>query len=155
MSDAPEHEANDAASALAALPAISLWLVDGFNVLHAHLLQGRDRKDWWSAERRQLVIEQAERLAARGERVEVVFDGSGPPASRVARRRAAARRFRQGRGRLDAEDDARRRGPRRRGHCHGRSAGEGPCAQVGRTCGVAARVVGEMCGNAVGFRDRR
>jgi predicted RNA-binding protein with PIN domain len=64
--------------ALAELPAISLWLVDGFNVLHAHLLRGRDRKDWWSAERRQLVIERAARLAARGERVWVVFDGQRP-----------------------------------------------------------------------------
>jgi len=55
------------------------WLVDGFNVLHAHLLRGRDRSSWWSAERRRLVVEQAERLAARGERVWVVFDGERPP----------------------------------------------------------------------------
>lgn len=60
------------------MSAISLWLVDGFNVLHAHLLKGRDRRDWWSAERRQLVIEQAARLAARGERICVVFDGQRP-----------------------------------------------------------------------------
>ena len=78
MADVPESEATDPASALSALPAISLWLVDGFNVLHAHLLRGRDRKEWWSAERRQLVIEQAERLAACGERVCVVFDGKRP-----------------------------------------------------------------------------
>jgi predicted RNA-binding protein with PIN domain len=78
MADTPESEASDPASALSALPAISLWLVDGFNVLHAHLLRGRDRKEWWSAERRQLVIEQAERLAVRGERVCVVFDGKRP-----------------------------------------------------------------------------
>jgi predicted RNA-binding protein with PIN domain len=61
-----------------ASPAISLWLVDGFNVLHAHLLKGRDRREWWSAVRRQLVVEQAARLAARGERVWVVFDGQRP-----------------------------------------------------------------------------
>jgi len=78
MSETPERESPAAASATATLPAISLWLVDGFNVLHAHLLKGRDRKDWWGAERRQLVIEQAERLAARGERVCVVFDGTRP-----------------------------------------------------------------------------
>ena len=78
MADTEENDATGAASALSALPAVSLWLVDGFNVLHAHLLKGRDRKDWWSAERRQLVIEQAERLAARGERVCVVFDGTRP-----------------------------------------------------------------------------
>lgn len=78
MADLPESEATDPAGALSALPAISLWLVDGFNVLHAHLLRGRDRKEWWSAERRQLVIERAERLAACGERVCVVFDGKRP-----------------------------------------------------------------------------
>jgi predicted RNA-binding protein with PIN domain len=61
-----------------ALPAISLWLVDGFNVLHAHLLRGRDRANWWSAERRRLVVERAERIAREGERVWVVFDGRRP-----------------------------------------------------------------------------
>jgi predicted RNA-binding protein with PIN domain len=61
------------------LPEVALWLVDGFNVLHAQLLKGRDRREWWSAERRQLVIDQAARLAARGERVWVVFDGQRPP----------------------------------------------------------------------------
>jgi predicted RNA-binding protein with PIN domain len=60
------------------LPTISLWLIDGFNVLHAHLLKGRDRREWWSAERRQLVIEQAARLATPDERVWVVFDGQRP-----------------------------------------------------------------------------
>ena len=59
-------------------PKVSLWLVDGFNVLHAHLLRGRDRRDWWSAERRALVVERAQRLVERGERVWVVFDGKRP-----------------------------------------------------------------------------
>lgn len=66
------------------LPAIAEWLVDGFNVLHAHLLRGRDRKDWWNEERRRLVIAQAERLAARGERVCVVFDGQQPAGAEEA-----------------------------------------------------------------------
>lgn len=47
-------------------------------MLHAHLLRGRDRRDWWSAERRQLVIDQAAKLASPGERVCVVFDGQRP-----------------------------------------------------------------------------
>jgi predicted RNA-binding protein with PIN domain len=47
-------------------------------VLHAHLLVGRDRRDWRSAARRQLVVAQAARLSARGERVCVVFDGRPP-----------------------------------------------------------------------------
>jgi len=58
---------------------VSLWLVDGFNVLHAHLLRGRDRRDWRGAARRRLVVEQAARLKARGECVWVVFDGRRPP----------------------------------------------------------------------------
>ena len=78
MADTPESEPPGAASVTSALPTITLWLVDGFNVLHAHLLKGRDRKGWWSGERRQLVIERAARLAARGERVCVVFDGKRP-----------------------------------------------------------------------------
>jgi predicted RNA-binding protein with PIN domain len=61
-----------------ATPAITLWIVDGFNVLHAHLLRGRDRRAWWSEERRKLVIDEAAKLAARGERVWVVFDGARP-----------------------------------------------------------------------------
>jgi predicted RNA-binding protein with PIN domain len=61
-----------------AAPAITLWIVDGFNVLHAHLLRGRDRRAWWSEERRKLVIDEAVKLAARGERVWVVFDGARP-----------------------------------------------------------------------------
>jgi predicted RNA-binding protein with PIN domain len=73
-----EREAASAERAEGALPAISLWLVDGFNVLHAHLLKGRDRKDWWSAERRQLVVDQAAKLASPRERVWVVFDGQRP-----------------------------------------------------------------------------
>ena len=78
MSDAPEAAQTDA------LPAIAQWLVDGFNVLHAHLLRGRDRKEWWTEERRRLVIAQAERLSARGERVCVVFDGKQPAGTEEA-----------------------------------------------------------------------
>jgi predicted RNA-binding protein with PIN domain len=71
--------------------AISLWLVDGFNVLHAHLLKGRDRREWWSAERRRLVIDEAAKLAARGERVVVVFDGQRPAGEAEAPEDAALR----------------------------------------------------------------
>ena len=56
------------------------WLVDGFNVLHVGL-GGRTRKDWWNEENRQRVIDQAARLAARGERVTIVFDGVRPAAA--------------------------------------------------------------------------
>ena len=36
-----------------------LWLVDGFNVLHAAVLTGRDRKEWWRGPARSRVREQA------------------------------------------------------------------------------------------------
>jgi predicted RNA-binding protein with PIN domain len=72
MSDAPDTDASPESAPIAE------WLVDGFNVLHAGLLRGRDRKDWWNEERRRLVIERAGRLAAGGERVCVVFDGARP-----------------------------------------------------------------------------
>ncbi len=80
MGDSPEPTApeSDAKAVGDALPAIAQWLVDGFNVLHAHLLRGRDRKAWWTEERRRLVIAEAEKLTARGERVCVVFDGNQP-----------------------------------------------------------------------------
>jgi len=51
----------------------SEWLVDGFNVLHAVVLGGRDRREWWT--RRDEVIALAAPLAASGARVFVVFDG--------------------------------------------------------------------------------
>ena len=30
----------------------SVWLIDGFNVLHAGVLGGRDRSEWWTEARR-------------------------------------------------------------------------------------------------------
>jgi predicted RNA-binding protein with PIN domain len=71
-------------------PPIAEWLVDGFNVLHAGLLRGRDRKDWWNEERRRLVIERAARLAASGERVCVVFDGARPALAETSEAESAA-----------------------------------------------------------------
>jgi predicted RNA-binding protein with PIN domain len=55
-----------------------VWLVDGFNVLHAHLLGGRDREDWWSRSRRDEVMALARTLEGSGGEVWVVFDGTRP-----------------------------------------------------------------------------
>lgn len=55
------------------------WLVDGFNLMHAAVLRGRDRRDWWRAEARERVIELVRRLDAPGAEVVVVFDGRRPP----------------------------------------------------------------------------
>jgi hypothetical protein len=61
---------------------VRVWLVDGFNVLHAGVLRGRDRAQWWREDRRAALLERARRFrpARGGAEVCVVFDGSGPPA---------------------------------------------------------------------------
>lgn len=75
----------------AAPPAPSLWLVDGFNVLHAGVLHGRDRAQWWTEPRREQLVSLAERFDDTAAEIWIVFDGSGPeapqeePASRVRR----------------------------------------------------------------------
>jgi predicted RNA-binding protein with PIN domain len=56
-----------------------LWLVDGFNLMHAAVLRGKDRRDWWRAEARERVLEMVRRLDAPGAEVVVVFDGRRPP----------------------------------------------------------------------------
>ena len=54
------------------------WLIDGFNVLHAAVLRGRDRQDWWRAEARERVVDLVRQLEAPGAEVVVVFDGRRP-----------------------------------------------------------------------------
>jgi predicted RNA-binding protein with PIN domain len=58
-------------------PPARLWLVDGFNVLHAGVLAGRDRAEWWSEARRAQLLEIVERFRPEREDAEVwvVFDG--------------------------------------------------------------------------------
>lgn len=52
-----------------------LYLVDGYNVLHAAVLQGRERQQWWALEHQARVVGLAESFPA-GE-VWVVFDARG------------------------------------------------------------------------------
>lgn len=54
------------------------WLIDGFNLLHAAVLRGRDRKDWWRAEARERVVDLVRELEAPGAEVVIVFDGQRP-----------------------------------------------------------------------------
>jgi predicted RNA-binding protein with PIN domain len=55
------------------------WLVDGFNLMHAAVLRGRDRRDWWGPAARERVLELVRRLDAPPEaQVVVVFDGQRP-----------------------------------------------------------------------------
>jgi predicted RNA-binding protein with PIN domain len=55
-----------------------LWLVDGFNVLHAAVLKGRDRREWWRGPARARVLDLASGLPDADAEVWVVFDGEDP-----------------------------------------------------------------------------
>ncbi len=55
-------------------PEPTCWLVDGFNVLHAGVLHGRERGRWWGAEARRALLHRLSGFRAAGE-LWVVFDG--------------------------------------------------------------------------------
>jgi YacP-like NYN domain len=58
----------------------SLWLVDGFNLLHAAVLRSGDsRKEWWKSANRERVLALARGFEDRDAEVVVVFDGSEVP----------------------------------------------------------------------------
>ena len=61
----------------------SIWLLDGFNVLHAGPLGGRDRSDWWTEPRRNELLDLVGRFDDPRAEVWVVFDG--PHAERAGR----------------------------------------------------------------------
>lgn len=63
------------------LPEVSSWLIDGFNVLHAVLLGGRDRSRWWTALHRRALVDRVCRFEGSAERV-IVFDGRRAPDTR-------------------------------------------------------------------------
>jgi predicted RNA-binding protein with PIN domain len=58
----------------------AVWLVDGFNVLCAGVLRGRERSSFWSEASRRKLLERVARFEDRDARVIVVFDGAGPAA---------------------------------------------------------------------------
>ncbi len=53
----------------------TLWLVDGFNVLHSGVLQGPDRQNWWTGPMRARLLARAERFDDPDAELWVVFDG--------------------------------------------------------------------------------
>ena len=69
-------------------PPPSQWLVDGFNVLHAGVLHGRDRALWWTGPRREQLVARVARFDDPSAEIWIVFDGSAPdpPASPSAGR---------------------------------------------------------------------
>src|SRR5215468_4666577 len=56
------------------------WLVDGFNVLHAGVLRGSDRRGWWREEARARLLARVAGFDDPAAELWVVFDGPGPAA---------------------------------------------------------------------------
>ncbi len=59
-----------------------LYVVDGFNLMHAVVLRGRDRKNWWNAEKQERVVRLVETFDL-GEAC-VVFDAAKPDSERFS-----------------------------------------------------------------------
>ena len=57
----------------------AVWLVDGFNVLHAGILQGRERGAWWEKASRAQLLELVGSFDDTEAELWVVFDGPRPP----------------------------------------------------------------------------
>jgi predicted RNA-binding protein with PIN domain len=54
----------------------TIWLVDGYNVLHAAVLGGKDRSQWWTGSRRRELLERVSGFDADADaEVWIVFDG--------------------------------------------------------------------------------
>jgi hypothetical protein len=60
-------------------PTPRTWLVDGFNLLHAAVLRGRERQEWWRRAARDRVVELARGFDDPAAELVVVFDGERPP----------------------------------------------------------------------------
>jgi predicted RNA-binding protein with PIN domain len=56
------------------------WLVDGFNVLHAGVLRGNDRRGWLREEARARLLARVAAFEDAAAELWVVFDGPGPGA---------------------------------------------------------------------------
>jgi predicted RNA-binding protein with PIN domain len=59
-----------------------IWLVDGYNVLHAGVLGGRDRSQWWTESRRRELLERVSGFdtdADADAEIWIVFDGPDDP----------------------------------------------------------------------------
>jgi predicted RNA-binding protein with PIN domain len=58
-----------------------LWLIDGYNVVCASLLAGRDRAGWWRSEYRVELLERLGHFEDPTAELWVVFDGGSPEAT--------------------------------------------------------------------------
>jgi len=75
-----QDSAQTGPEARAGLPAPQLWLVDGYNVLHAGVLRGRDRQGWWTVSVQSKLLAIAETFDDPVAQIVVVFDGAKPEA---------------------------------------------------------------------------
>jgi len=66
-------------------PAPQLWLLDGYNVLHAGVLRGRDRRGWWTVSVQSRLVAIAETFDDPAAQIVVVFDGARPAAPQAAK----------------------------------------------------------------------
>jgi len=88
---APMEEAPPPAPPSPAEPEPELWLVDGFNVLHAGVLKGRDRAGWWKASVQLRLVERVALFEPADAELWVVFDAASPGSERCAPGEALAR----------------------------------------------------------------
>jgi len=58
-----------------ALPTAPVWLVDGYNVLHAGLLGQAQRVNWWHRSHRDRLIERVRNFESPRAEIWVAFDG--------------------------------------------------------------------------------
>ncbi|HBZ71423.1 MAG TPA: hypothetical protein DEP35_17515 [Deltaproteobacteria bacterium] len=61
-----------------------VWLIDGYNVLHAGVLRGRDRRGWWTASVQSQLIAIADTFEDPAAEIIVVFDAATPASPRAA-----------------------------------------------------------------------
>jgi predicted RNA-binding protein with PIN domain len=73
-----QDSAETGAAARAGSPAPQLWLVDGYNVLHAGVLRGRDRRGWWTVSVQSRLLAIAQTFDDPAAQIVVVFDGAKP-----------------------------------------------------------------------------
>ena len=64
-------------------PHVNLWVIDGFNLLHACILKGRERRDWWNAEAQSKVLCWLDDVRT-GAELCVVFDASSERSERCS-----------------------------------------------------------------------
>ncbi len=116
----------------------TIWLIDGFNVLHASVLGGRDRSQWWNESHRAELLGRIREFDDSGAEIWVVFDGPGTETESAASpptdsRRASLRTvFAPLGGRLARRSGAGDTGSSAGGGRHRRPPGGGSGPSLGR-----------------------